>query len=170
MQESIPVALARESLTYYLKNKKLLPMPGEIPTLLKRQAGVFVSLKKHGQLRGCIGTFIATQENIAIEIIHNAVSAGVHDPRFWPVELSELNELDISVDVLTPPEKVQGPEELDAKQYGVIVKNKGRTGLLLPDLAGVDSVAQQIDIARQKAGIGCDEPLELYKFSVERYR
>lgn len=167
---SAPVRLAQESLAYYLENHKLLSPPEKLLPELEGRAGVFVSLKKHGQLRGCIGTFAPTQENIAAEIIHNAVSAGVDDPRFWPVELSELSELDISVDVLTKPEKVQGCQDLDAKQYGVIVKNKGRTGLLLPDLEGVDSASEQIDIARQKAGIRPDEDLELYRFSVIRYR
>jgi AmmeMemoRadiSam system protein A len=133
------------------------------------RAGVFVSLKKNGQLRGCIGTFEPCQENIASEIIHNAVAAGVNDPRFWPVELDEIPELDFSVDVLTPPEPVRSRDELDPKRYGVIVNNGRRTGLLLPDLDGVDTVDEQLSIACQKAGIAPDEPIHIFRFEVNRY-
>lgn len=163
------VKLARKSLAYYLENHEFLPLPLTLPPELEKRAGVFVSLKQHGELRGCIGTFMPTKKNIAEEIIHNAVSAGVDDPRFWPVEMSELEEIEFSVDVLTEPVKVSGIQELDAQKYGVIVKNKGRAGLLLPDLAGVETVQEQLAIARQKAGIGEEEAVELYRFSVIRY-
>lgn len=169
-KESTPVKLAKESLAYYLTQHEMMPLPEELSTALTEQAGVFVSLKKQGQLRGCIGTFLPTKENIALEIMYNAVYAGTQDPRFSPVQLAELEDVDISVDILSKPEKVAGPEELDSTRYGIIVKHKGRTGLLLPALEGVDSVEQQIDIARQKAGIKPDEPIELYRFQVTRYR
>ena len=92
------------------------------------------------------------------------------DPRFSPVAPFELEEIDYSVDVLTEPEKIAGPEGLDPKRYGVIVKCGIRKGLLLPDIEGVDTVEEQIDIARSKAGIYADEPVELYRFEVKRYR
>ncbi len=127
------------------------------------------ALKKRGQLRGCIGTFAPTQPNIAAEIIQNAVSAGTQDPRFPPVEPAELPELDISVDILSEPERVDGLADLDPKRYGVIVRRGRRSGLLLPDLEGVDRVEEQVAIAMQKAGISPAEEIELYRFSVTRY-
>jgi AmmeMemoRadiSam system protein A len=144
-------------------------VPGDLPETLAGRAGVFVSLKKKGELRGCIGTFGPTQPTIAAEIIRNAVSAGTQDPRFWPVEAAELPQLDISVDILSAPERVDSLDELDAKKYGVIVRRGGRSGLLLPDLAGVDSVHEQVAIAMQKAGIAPSEEIELYRFTVTRY-
>lgn len=153
-KESIPVQLARQSIIYYLKNKKRLSLPDNLPPeLTEKRAGVFVSLKKNGKLRGCIGTFLPTQDNIALEIIENAISAAVHDPRFSPVTLDEVEKLTISVDILSTPEEVKDISELDPKKYGIIVSHGYKKGLLLPDLEGVDTVEQQIDIARQKAGI-----------------
>jgi AmmeMemoRadiSam system protein A len=162
--------LARRSLEYYLRTGEIMPVPQPVPEGMEERAGVFVSLKKSGRLRGCIGTFEPSRKNIASEIIHNAVAAGVEDPRFWPVELSELPEIDFSVDVLTPPAPVSSRDELDAKRYGVIVKSGRKTGLLLPDLEGVDSVDQQIGIACQKAGISPGDEAELFRFEVIRYR
>ncbi len=167
--ESAPVALARRSLEHYLAGKGYLPTPSGLPAELQGQAGVFVSLKKRGELRGCIGTFAPTQPDIAAEIIHNAVSAGTQDPRFRPVEAAELPELDISVDILSTPERVDGLAALDPKKYGVIVRRGRRSGLLLPDLAGVDTVEEQVGIAMQKAGIASGEEIELYRFTVTRY-
>ena len=134
------------------------------------QAGTFVSLHRRGQLRGCIGTFGPTQENVAEEIIHNSISSATQDPRFTPVEPRELADLEINVDVLSTPEPVSDLEELDPKRDGIIVSAGRRLGLLLPDLDGVDTVAQQIDICRHKAGIGPNEPVQLQRFTVERYR
>lgn len=167
--ESAPVALARQSLGYYLEKHKVLPSPADLPAELKGKAGVFVSLKKRGDLRGCIGTFGPTQPSIGEEIIQNAVSAGTQDPRFNPVEAAELPELTISVDILSEPERVDSLSELDPKRYGVIVRHGRRSGLLLPDLEGVDRVEEQVAIAMQKAGISPQEEIELYRFSVIRY-
>lgn len=168
--ESIPVTLARKSLEHYLRNREIMPLPADLPAELQGRAGVFVSLKKHGQLRGCIGTFQPTRSSIGAEIIYNAVSAGTEDPRFWPVETSEMAEIDISVDILSAPERVNSLADLDHRRYGVIVRSQRRSGLLLPDLEGVDTVEEQVAIARQKAGIGAGEPVELYRFEVIRYK
>lgn len=167
---SAPVRLAKESLAYYLQNSRLLEKPEEFPTDLERKAGVFVSFKKRGQLRGCIGTFAPTTPSIAEEIIQNAVSAGTEDPRFNAIGADELAELDISVDVLEPPEQVNSIEELDPKTYGVIVRKGHRSGLLLPDLEGVDTAVEQVGIAMQKAGIRPEEEIDLYRFTVTRYK
>ncbi len=167
--ESAPVALARKSLQHYLANHEYIETPAGLPDELRGRAGVFVSLKKRGELRGCIGTFAPTQPDIAAEIIRNAVSAGIHDPRFEPVAADELPEIDISVDILSAPERVDSLDDLDVKKYGVIVRRGGRSGLLLPDLEGVDTVEEQVVIAMRKAGITPEEEIELYRFKVTRY-
>ena len=163
------VELAKKTIEKYIKEEKVLPSPADIPTEMKAKAGVFVSIKKKGELRGCIGTFEPTKANIAEEIIANAISASTHDPRFLPIEKEELPDLDISVDVLSKPQKVNSKSELDAKKYGVIVAAGPRRGLLLPDLPGVNSPDEQIAICLRKAGIGENEKLELYRFEVKRY-
>ena len=169
-EESAYVKLARETIENYIKQgKKITPPLGLPEEMINQKAGVFVSLKKFGDLRGCIGTFMPTQENIAQEIIKNAISAAVDDPRFSPVNSSELDDLTISVDVLTAPEEVKDISQLDPKKYGVIVSSGYKKGLLLPDLEGVDTVEYQIEIAKRKAGIYPDEKVKLYRFEVKRY-
>ncbi len=170
-QEDPFVKLARASLEHYLSQRAFLRQPKDLPQeMVTRQAGVFVSLKKNGQLRGCIGTITPAMGNIAEEIIMNAVSAGMNDPRFPPVSREELADLVYSVDVLSPPEPIHSPELLDVKRYGVIISRDYRRGLLLPNLEGVDTVEEQIDIARKKAGIRKDEPYELERFEVVRHQ
>lgn len=170
--ESYPVQVARKALERYYsgKNYKLFDLEGAPPEFAGRRAGVFVSLKKHGQLRGCIGTVAPVYDSIVEEIAENAISAATRDPRFYAVEPEELPELDISVDILTDPEPVRGMDELDPKKYGVIVSAGGRRGLLLPDLEGINTVEEQVAIARQKAGIAPGEPVKLERFEVIRYK
>ncbi|MAG14718.1 MAG: AMMECR1 domain-containing protein [Dehalococcoidales bacterium] len=164
------VQLAKETVETYVKKGKVPSPPKELALEMKEKAGVFVSLHKLGGLRGCIGTFEPAAPNVAEEIINNAISAATRDPRFLPVVPEELAQLHYSVDVLTAPEPVKDESQLDPKKYGVIVEYGFRRGLLLPDLAGVDTVDHQIDICRQKAGIAPDEPIKLYRFKVNRYR
>jgi len=169
-EESAYVRLARETIENYIKNGKMISLPNDLPDeMIKHKAGVFVSIKKIGNLRGCIGTFMPTQENIAYEIIRNAISATVDDPRFPPVTVSELNDLVISVDILSSPEEISDILELDPKKYGVIVSSGYKKGLLLPDLEGVDTAEEQVDIAKRKAGIYSNEKVKLYRFEVKRY-
>lgn len=165
------VKLARESLSSYLKSGEMLEyVPNYVLEEMKNiKRGVFVSLKKHGDLRGCIGTILPTTDNVAQEIIRNAIEAGLHDPRFYEVEEHELLDIDFSVDVLTEPEPTT-KEELDPKEYGVIVMSNGRSGLLLPDLEGVNSVDEQLSIALQKGGISPDEDYKIQKFKVIRHK
>ena len=138
--------------------------------LLNRRAGVFVSIHKNGSLRGCIGTIAPTCSNIAQEIAQNAVSASTRDPRFPAIRPSELDELEITVDVLGDTERIDSPDQLDVKRYGVIVSKGRRRGLLLPNLDGVDTVEEQIAIALQKAGLDTDEEnYELERFEVVRH-
>ena len=165
------VKLARMSLETFLKTgRRLEQLPDDLPPEMTEQAaGAFVSLHARGQLRGCIGTTGPTTESVAWEIVQNAVSACSRDPRFPPVNVSELDSLEYSVDVLGAPEAIASPAELDVKKYGVIVSCGGRRGLLLPDLEGVDTVERQIDIARQKGGISSREKYTLERFEVVRH-
>ena len=166
------VRLARLSLeTYVRTGRPLERLPDGLPPAMTGQAaGAFVSLHMGGRLRGCIGTTAPTRENVAWEIVQNAVSAGSRDPRFPAVRADELEDLEYSVDVLGRSEPVHSPRELDPKRYGVIVSSGQRRGLLLPDLDGVDTVEQQVDIARQKGGIGPGEPCQMERFQVVRHQ
>jgi len=163
------VELAKKTIETYIKEIKTIPVPSDIPEEMKKKAGVFVSIKKKGELRGCVGTFSPTKGSVAEEIIANAVAASTQDPRFLPIEEDELPELEISVDVLTEPKRVESKDELDAKKCGVIVASGQRRGLLLPDLPGVNSPEEQIAICKRKAGIGDNESVQLFKFEVKRY-
>ena len=164
------VKLARQSLEAYIRNGTFIHVPDGLPEeMLKTRAGAFVSIHKHGKLRGCIGTIFPTAENVAQEIIRNAVSASTRDPRFDPVSEDELKWLEINVDVLGKPEKIDSTADLDVKRYGVIVSCGYKRGLLLPDLDGVDTPQQQIAIAMQKGGIRESDPYTLERFEVVRH-
>lgn len=165
------VRLARESLTTYLTTgRELDKIPDYVtPEMLNAKRGVFVSLKKYGELRGCIGTTMGTTQSVAHEIIRNAVEAGMHDPRFGEVEEDELLDIDFSVDVLTEAEPASR-DELNPKELGVIVRSGRKSGLLLPDLEGVDTVEEQLSIVLRKAGIKSSEDYSIEKFRVIRHK
>ncbi|HZK26527.1 MAG TPA: AmmeMemoRadiSam system protein A [Thermoclostridium sp.] len=164
------VKLARLSLESYVKTGEYALIPDNLPEeMIKRKAGVFVTLNKHGQLRGCIGTISPITSSIANEILRNAVSAGAEDPRFAPVTKNELDDIVYSVDVLAEAEDISSVDELDVKRYGVIVSSGYRRGLLLPNLEGVDTPEQQVAIALDKAGIRPKEQYKLQRFEVVRH-
>lgn len=164
------VKLARRSLETYLLEGRMLPVPEHLPEeLRKTRAGAFVSIHKHGKLRGCIGTIEPVCGSLAEEIIRNAVSAATRDPRFDPVTRDELKWLEINVDVMGKPEGIASEDELDVKRYGVIVTCGHRRGLLLPDLEGVDTPRQQVSIALQKGGIRESERYRMERFEVVRH-
>lgn len=165
------IALARKTLEMYTEKGRRTGVPDGLPSeMTDKTAGVFVSLKKNGQLRGCIGTIYPTQKTIAEEIIHNAISSGTQDPRFDPVRKDELPMLVYSVDVLMEPEPISSIAELDVERYGVIVRSGRRSGLLLPNLEGVDEPEKQVSIALQKAGIGQHEKYSMERFEVIRHK
>ena len=168
---SLP-ALAREAVETFVRSGKILVPPRSAEGLMASPAPCFVSLKTlNGELRGCIGTIEPARDNLAEEIVANAISAATSDPRFEPVRPEELSNLRYSVDVLFPPEETV-MENLDPSVFGVIVEDESgeRRGLLLPDIPGIDNAEQQVEIAARKAGIGRNEPVRLYRFRVERYR
>ena len=171
------VRLARDTIESYIRRNKVVDVPPEeeLTPEMKQRAGVFVSIKKRGQLRGCIGTIEPSEANVAQEIIRNAISAATRDPRFPPISPEELEDLDISVDVLTAPELVESLEQLDPQRYGLIVQsleNPWKRGLLLPDLPGIETAEDQFHHTKvYKAGIvDDDEPIQMYRFEVIRYK
>ncbi len=163
------VRLAKEAVEAYVTDRRIISRPSEMTPEMLTRSGVFVSLKKRGELRGCIGTFEPTEGNVADEVIRNAISSATRDPRFPPVSPDELRFLAYGVDVLSPHEAVEDLRQLDPRRYGVIVQSGARRGLLLPDLEGVDTVGEQVAIASRKAGISPGEHVNIFKFEVKRY-
>jgi AmmeMemoRadiSam system protein A len=154
-----------------VENGTVIEIPSWVSEdMIQNKAGAFVTIKKSGKLRGCIGTILPDKENVAAEIIYNAISAGTRDPRFNPIKKEEISDLVYSVDILREPENIDSLNELDVKRYGVIVKAGGRSGLLLPNLEGIDTVEEQVSIALEKAGIKFNEKYELQRFEVTRHR
>ena len=169
-EEKFITDLARRAVEEYIVSGKEAEFEEEeLPEILKKEAGVFVTLKKDGNLRGCMGTFRPVQKNAAYEIISNAMTAAENDPRFPEVEKAELDEIKISVDILSEPEEVRDISELDPKKYGILVKGGHQTGLLLPDLEGIETAEKQLKVAKRKAGLREDAEVEIYLFTVSRY-
>jgi len=164
------VLFAKECLVNYFSFSRPISDLTAIPrVLLDSRAGVFVSLHEFGRLRGCIGTIKPTKNSIGEEIATNAVDAAVGDPRFDPVAKEDLAYLSISVDVLSESEPISSKKDLNPKIYGVIVEKGSRRGLLLPNLDGVDTVDDQIAIAKEKAGIAIEDEVVLHRFKVVRH-
>jgi AmmeMemoRadiSam system protein A len=164
--------LARNAVETFIRSHEVIDPPGGTGQLLSIPAPCFVSLKTtDGELRGCIGTIEPARGTLAQEIIANAISAAISDPRFDPVSEEELPNLRYSVDVLRPAEEA-ALQDLDPAVFGVIVEDasSSRRGLLLPDIPGVESAEQQVDIAARKAGIPQGTPIRLWRFKVDRFR
>ena len=189
------ISLAKTTVESFLKEGKIIYPPENFPKeFLTRRAGTFVTIENRGQLRGCIGTYLPTRESIAEEVIYNAIAAASEDYRFPAIALEELPDLSYTVYILNKPEPVRNVFELDPKEYGIIVKNSPitenneqnnkirekvtfdgkipyKTGLLLPDLEGIDTAEKQISIACEKARIDPKkEKISIYKFTVQKYK
>ncbi|MDZ7611911.1 MAG: AmmeMemoRadiSam system protein A [Candidatus Moranbacteria bacterium] len=167
------VKLAWQAMEKYIKSgEKLDASSMNLPReFYNKKGGVFVTIRKGGQLRGCIGTIVSTKETLAQEIIDNAVSACARDPRFDSVTESELPEIECEVSLLSEPRPVENLENHEPEKHGIIVKAEdGRSGLLLPDLEGVDSTQKQVALAAQKGGIDpYSEKIQLFEFEVEKH-
>ena len=168
-RESRFVSLARNAILNYLQMRDSIFDERLTHEMLDVKAGVFVSLKKNGGLRGCMGTIGPTEENVALEIVSNALKAAFEDPRFPAVEKEELDSIKISVDIIHTPEVIKSMDELDVKKYGIIVTSDYKRGVLLPDLEGIDSVEEQLRIACQKGQIAEDDKKVIERFEVSRY-
>jgi len=181
------VSFAKQTIEIFIRERKIISLPKDLPEeFLNRRAGTFVTIEKNGELRGCIGTYLPLRKNIAEEIIYNAIAAATEDYRFGPIQEEELPHLFFTVYILSEPELVKDLKDLDPKKYGIIVKTVpitpsgdvvfnghfvAKTGLLLPDLEGVDTIEKQISIACQKGGIDpLREKILIYKFAVEKYQ
>jgi AmmeMemoRadiSam system protein A len=167
---TVALALARATVERYVRTGVVGEPPGSLAVALGEPGGAFVTLRVRGRLRGCIGTVAASKPDIAREIIASAVSAASADPRFPPVGPDELAALDYEVDIVEALEAVGGLEDLDPRRYGVLVEADDRRGVLLPDLAGVETAGEQVAIAREKAGVGAAVAVRLHRFTVRRYR
>jgi AmmeMemoRadiSam system protein A len=167
------IKLAKRAVDSYIKKGEIIKPPEDIEKeFLSKRSGVFVTIEKKGELRGCIGTYLPIRENIAQETIHNAIAAASEDYRFAAIQPSELDELSYTVYLLGKPELVQGEEDLDPQKYGIIIKsldNPGKSGLLLPGLESVETVVKQVAIASQKAGLRPEEKKIIYRFQVKKY-
>lgn len=181
------ILLAKSAVENYIKEKKIILPSKNLPKeFFTKKSGVFVTIEKESQLRGCIGTYLPTKENIAKEIISNAIAAATEDYRFGLIQKEEFSELSYTVYILNKPELIKDIKELNPKKYGIIVKTMPisypetdvmfnghaapKSGLLLPDLEGIDTSEKQISIACQKAGIEPGrEKIIIYKFTVEKY-
>jgi AmmeMemoRadiSam system protein A len=163
------LGLARETVERYVLDGVLVEPPPELPPALRGAGGAFVSLHAAGRLRGCIGTLAPTRADLAHEIIAAALAAATHDPRFMPVGPPELPLLRYEVDLVEPPEPATGLAELDPRRYGLVVAGTGRRGVLLPDIAGIDTPEQQLAVALHKAGLPDDARVALYRFRVRRF-
>jgi AmmeMemoRadiSam system protein A len=180
--------LAKLTVETYVKEREIISPPRGLPEeFLNKKAGTFVTIEKQGQLRGCIGTYLPTRDNIAEETIHNAIAASTEDYRFGPVKKEELPHLSYTVYILNEPELIKNIKELNPKKYGIIVKTMPivsatakdvvfdgvvpyKSGLLLPDLEGIDTVEEQVSIACQKGGINPEkEKILIYRFTVEKH-
>lgn len=165
-----PANLASRAVRHYLETKKVLSLATPLPKFYQKQRGVFVSLKdQRGQLRGCIGTISPQYENLAQEIVYNALEAAFKDPRFLPLKHHELDNISFSVDVLEQSELVEDLSELDSDKFGIIVEHQQRKGVLLPNIDGIDSAQEQLRIAKIKAGISENEDVRVEKFRVHRF-
>lgn len=202
------VSLAKLAVENYIKEKKVIKPPEDLPKdFLTKKSGVFITIEKQGQLRGCIGTYLPTKENIAKEVIQNAIAAAAEDYRFGPLQKEELPELSYTVYIINTPELIKNMTDLNPKKYGIIVKtlpisfprpigpastrSRGergspegaagtdvmfnghtppKSGLLLPDLNGIETIEEQVSLACQKGKINPQtENIIVYKFTVEKF-
>ena len=167
------VMLAAEAIGTFLSEQRVIEPPDTLFVGMpdaRVPASVFVCLKREGELRGCVGTTEPAQGTLAKEVIENAIGSATRDPRFAPVQQSELGDLEISVDVLGSTEPVLDLSGLDHRRYGIIVRSGTRHSVLLPDIEGINSVAEQVEVARKKAGLGATDPIEIRRFEVKRYK
>lgn len=165
------ISLAQQAIETYLTTGQIMEPPLPLPANMTEPGAVFVSLHlANGKLRGCRGTITATQPNLAEAIIYTAIASATDDPRFPPMTFAELEGLDVKIDVLSPLEPVADFSQLDEKIYGVFIQSGLRRALLLPDIASVESVPQQLALVRRKAGLSLEEPAEFYRFTVTRYQ
>lgn len=170
---NVYVKLAKETVETYVKTGKIPPLPKNISKkLLTEKAGVFVSIYNGEELRGCIGTFLPTEPNVAEEIIGNAIAAAIRDYRFGPITAKELPKLTYSIYILEEPRQIKSFGELNPKEYGILIKSEtGKSGLLLPDLPGIKTVEEQLAAVCHKCGVRLsEEKVIVCKFKAKKHK
>ncbi len=140
---------------------------------LKQSRGLFVTIHTSDQrLRGCRGTVSGTCSDLIEETRQNARSAAFDDPRFPAVTIDELENLEIEISVLGEAEPVENESELDPEIYGIILTtlDRQKRGLMLPGIPQLDTVEKQISATRSKVGMAKNEPIQLQRFRVDKFR
>jgi len=169
---NILVSLAKKAVEAYIKTGEVIETKN-IKEFSDKKAGVFITIEKNNNLRGCIGTYLPTRDNVVEEVIQNAISAAVEDYRFGPIQEEELSSLSYTVSILEKPELIKNKKELNPKEYGIIIKTLNyppKSALLLPDLEGIDTIEKQISLTCQKGNIDPQkEEIIIYKFRVKKY-
>jgi len=163
------VKLAIRSVKYFIETGNPLPCPAHLPDFLRQSAGIFVSIKKQGSLRGCIGTITPKYKNLAEEVIQNALRSASEDPRFDPIQKKELPSLTFSVDVMKPLEKIDSIKDQNIKQFGLVIRGEGKQSVLLPDLDIIKSADQQLQVCLKKGGFKWNDTYEIFRFEVKRF-
>lgn len=171
-QQNKLLEIARRTLESYLKDGKSPEFEVSDPQLLE-PLGTFVTLRKGGQLRGCIGEFEATEPLWKV-VQRMAIEAAVKDLRFSPVRLNELAEINIEISVLSPLKKIDDPDEIELGVHGVMIKKGLRKGVFLPQVAtetGWDKETFMGQLCSQKAGLAWDcwkkKDIEIFTFTAQ---
>lgn len=164
------VSLARNAIETYISTGKKLKMPSNLPPeMLEGQKGVFITIKEKGALRGCLGSAKGLTRNVANEIVTNAMKAATEDPRFNPIKKEDLDFITIHVSVITNLMEVKSVTDLNPEVYGLVVENDGKHATLLPGLSTVHTSAEQLALAKRKAGIMQDDKCRLYRFTIDKH-
>ena len=172
------VKLARKAIESYLERREVIKE--RLGGVFEEKRGVFTTLTKHGELRGCIG-FPYPVKRLDEAIIESAIAAATEDPRFPPVKLEEMDEIIVEVTVLTPPKKVEvkpqeRPKAIEIGRHGLIVKYKYFSGLLLPQVAVEHNMDEEEFLTQTclKAGLSPDcwlfNEVELYTFEGQIFK
>lgn len=168
------LAIARRALTNFVKEKKVC-RPQTDKACLKEKRGVFVTLRKEGELRGCLGT-MAGKKPLFSEVNDMAVAAASQDLRFSPVLEPELSRIKIEISVLSPVKKINDPEKIILGKHGVLVKSGLQSGVFLPQVAaeaGWNRDQLLDNLCRHKAGLPQDiwrkENCDIFVFATETF-
>ncbi len=174
-QKKTLLSLARETISRYLEKGEIFN-PQIDDQALCEVMGVFVTLRKADNLRGCIGNIIGTKP-LYIGVRDTAIASATQDPRFSPLQADELEEVNIEISVLTPLEEVSDPGKIIMGTHGVLVKDSFRSGVFLPQVATETGWSREKfmnNLCAQKAGMKADAwekgECEIYTFTAEVFK
>ena len=164
------LALARKSVEYAVREKKPYEPTASASEALNQERGAFVTLRKSGELRGCIG-YTSAEKPLSMTVRDTATLAALRDSRFQPVSASELPQLDYEISVLSPLRRVLDTRQIKVGQHGLLMKNGAYEGLLLPQVPVEEKWDRQrfLEETCAKAGMrpGCwkDENTDIFMFT-----